>query len=41
VWTRPAPTDEVELTLRQGEEVRKIRVQAIDRMQSLRKPQGI
>ena len=41
VWTRPAPTDEVELTLRQGDEVRKIRVKAIDRMQSLRKPQGI
>jgi len=41
VWTRPAPTDEVELTIRQGEEVRKIRVQAVDRMQTLRKPQGI
>lgn len=41
VWTHPAPTDEVELTLRQGDEVRKIRVQAVDRLQTLRKPQGI
>ena len=41
VWTRGAPTDEVELTLRKGDEVRKIRVQAVDRMLTLRKPQGI
>ena len=41
VWTRAAPTDEVELTLRTGEEVRKIKVKAIDRMMTLRKPQGI
>jgi len=41
VWTRGAPTDEVELTLRKGEDVRKIRVQAVDRMLTLRKPQGI
>lgn len=41
VWTRAAPTDEVELTVRTGEEVRKIRVKAIDRMLILRKPQGI
>lgn len=41
VWTRASPEDEVELTLRQGEEVRKIRVKAIDRMQTLRKPRGI
>ena len=41
VWTRASPEDEVELTLRQGEEVRKIRVKAVDRMQTLRKPRGI
>ncbi len=41
VWARAAPTDDVELTLRQGEEVRKLRVHAIDRMQTLRKPRGI
>jgi len=41
VWTRADPNDEVELTLRQGEEVRKIRVKGVDRMQTLRKPQGI
>ena len=41
IWTHPAPTDEVELTVRTGEEVRKVRVQAVDRMQTLRKPQGI
>ena len=41
IWTHPAPTDEVELTVRSGEEVRKVRVQAVDRMQTLRKPQGI
>ncbi|SFM30806.1 S1C family serine protease [Variovorax sp. OV329] len=41
VWTRATPDDEVELTLRQGDEVRKLRVQAMDRMDTLRKPQGI
>ncbi|MBS0342627.1 MAG: serine protease [Proteobacteria bacterium] len=41
VWTRSAPTDEVELTVRSGESVRKVRVQAVDRMQTLRKPRGI
>lgn len=41
VWTRAAPTDEVELTVRSGEEVRKVKVQAVDRMLTLRKPQGI
>jgi S1-C subfamily serine protease len=41
IWTHPTPTDEVELTVRTGEEVRKVRVQAVDRLQTLRKPQGI
>jgi serine protease Do len=41
IWTRAAPDEEVELTLRQGEEVRKLRVKAIDRMQTLRKPRGV
>jgi len=41
IWTRATPEDEVELTLRQGEEVRKVRVKAVDRMQTLRRPQGI
>ncbi|MBS0453017.1 MAG: serine protease [Proteobacteria bacterium] len=41
VWTHPAPTAEVELTVRSGEAVRKIRIQAVDRLETLRKPQGI
>ena len=42
LWKRPAPDAEVELTVQQGDgESRKIRVQAVDRMQTLRKPAGI
>jgi S1-C subfamily serine protease len=41
LWNRPAPEGDVELTVRQGVEVRKVKVHAIDRMQTLRKPKGI
>jgi serine protease Do len=41
LWKRPAPDTEVELTVRQGSEVRKVKVHAVDRMQTLRKPEGI
>jgi S1-C subfamily serine protease len=41
LWRRPQADVEVELTVRQGPEVRKVKVHAIDRMQTLRKPQGI
>ncbi|MDM0111798.1 S1C family serine protease [Variovorax sp. J22R133] len=41
VWARTVGDGEVELTVRQGSEVRKIRVKAVDRMLTLRKPQGI
>ena len=41
LWKRPAPDAEVELTVQQGSETRKIRIQAVDRMQTLRKPSGI
>jgi len=41
LWQRPAADAEVELTVRQGVEVRRIKVHAIDRMDTLRKPEGI
>ncbi|RZL85840.1 MAG: serine protease [Variovorax sp.] len=42
LWTLPTPDAEVELTVQQGEESpRKVRVQAMDRMKTLRKPAGI
>jgi len=41
LWKRPTPEGDVELTVRQGVEVRKLKVHAIDRMQTLRKPEGI
>jgi serine protease Do len=41
LWKRPAPDAEVELTVQQGSETRKIRIQAMDRMRTLRKPSGI
>jgi serine protease Do len=41
LWQRPAADAEVELTVRQGPEIRRIKVHAIDRMQTLRKPEGI
>lgn len=41
LWKRPAPDAEVELTVQQGSETRKIRIQAVDRMRTLRKPSGI
>ena len=41
LWAHPEPDAEIELTVQQGEEVRKIRVRAIDRMQTLSKPEGI
>lgn len=41
LWQRPAPDAEVELTVQQGPEIRKVRVHAVDRMQTLRKPGGI
>ncbi len=41
IWKRPAPDAEVELTVQQGAQTRKVRIQAVDRMQTLRKPAGI
>jgi len=41
LWKRPAPDAEVELTVQQGSETRKVRVHAVDRMKTLRKPAGI
>ncbi len=41
LWQRPAADAEVELTVRQGMEVRRIKVHAVDRMETLRKPEGI
>jgi serine protease Do len=41
LWQRPAPDADVELTVKQGEEIRKVKVHAVDRMQTLRKPAGI
>ena len=41
LWKRPDPDADVELTVQQGSEVRKVKVHAVDRMQTLRKPEGI
>ncbi|MBT2324959.1 serine protease [Variovorax paradoxus] len=41
LWKRPTPDAEVELTVQQGSETRKVRVQAVDRLRTLRKPAGI
>lgn len=41
LWKRPGAEGDVELTVQQGSEVRKITVHAVDRMRTLRKPQGI
>jgi serine protease Do len=41
LWKRPDADADVELTVQQGSEVRKVKVHAVDRMQTLRKPQGI
>lgn len=41
LWQRAAADAEIELTVRQGPEVRRIKVHAIDRMDTLRKPEGI
>lgn len=41
LWKRSAPDAEVELTVQQGSETRKVRIHAVDRMKTLRKPAGI
>jgi serine protease Do len=41
LWKRPDADADVELTVQQGSEVRKVKVHAVDRMQTLRKPEGI
>ncbi len=41
LWALPSPDAEVELTVLQGAETRKIKFRAVDRMQTLRKPAGI
>jgi S1-C subfamily serine protease len=41
LWMRPGAEADVELTVQQGSEVRKVLIHAIDRMQTLRKPEGI
>jgi len=41
LWKRTTPDADVELTVRQGAATRKITVHAVDRMTTLRKPEGI
>ena len=41
IWAHPNPDDEILLTVLQGAEVRQITIKAIDRMKTLRKPDGI
>lgn len=41
LWMHAEPDDEIELTVRQGDAVRRIRFRAVDRLQTLRKPEGI
>lgn len=41
LWRRPVPDTDVELTVQQGSEVHKVRIHAVDRMETLRKPAGI
>ncbi|MDN8612123.1 S1C family serine protease [Variovorax ginsengisoli] len=41
LWTRPDAEADVELTVQQGTQIRKVKVHAVDRMRTLRKPQGI
>ena len=41
LWAHEAPDAEIELTVQQGEAVRKVRLHAIDRMKTMRKPEGI
>jgi serine protease Do len=41
LWSRGAPDAEVELTVLQGAEIHKVRLKAIDRLLTLRKPVGI
>ncbi len=41
LWSHPRPDDEVELTLLQGTQTRKVTVKAVDRMSTLARPAGI
>ena len=41
LWAHDAPDAEIELTVQQGDDVRKIRLRAADRMKTMRKPEGI
>ena len=41
LWTHDAPDADIELTVQQGTEVRKVKVHGIDRMLTMRKPTGI
>lgn len=41
LWRHAEPDAEVELTVKQGEETRRIRLRGADRLQTLRKPAGI
>jgi serine protease Do len=41
VWSHPQPDDEIELTLQQGAETRKVIIKAVDRMTTLARPPGI
>lgn len=41
VWSHAKPDEEVELTLQQGAEIRKVVVKAVDRMTTLARPAGI
>jgi S1-C subfamily serine protease len=41
LWARTDPDGEVVLTVLQGADIRQIRVQAVDRMKTMRRPEGI
>ncbi|WP_255440170.1 S1C family serine protease [Caenimonas sedimenti] len=41
LWSHADPTDEIELTVLQGAEIRKLTIKAVDRMETMRKPAGI
>jgi S1-C subfamily serine protease len=41
VWSHVNPDDEIELTVLQGAEIKRIVIKAVDRMQTMRKPAGI
>ena len=41
LWEHANPDDEVQLTVLQGAEIRVVKLKAVDRMSTMRKPAGI